>query len=172
MTSENGSRWAAPGVDRVGLIAVASGSAGVGGVFAAFSGIVLPAIVRLPTGQAVSTMQLLNQAALRPAFMIPFMGTTALSLGIAVRQLTRSPDRRSVRALGGSLLYLSSFVVTAAYHVPRNDRLQAMAADSAGAASYWSANVDGWRRMNDVRAGLCLAGAALYVAALGERTRP
>ncbi len=158
-----------PGVTRLDqavLAAAAGGSALVGGVFAGFSGIVMPAVVTLPTGQAVQAMQRLNQAALRPGFLVPFMGTALLGTGIAVRELTRRRDRRSVPALAGSLLYLASFALTAVYHVPRNERLQAMAPDSAEAEAYWDANIDGWRRMNDLRALITLAAGAAFASAL------
>lgn len=162
-------KTAATGIDRALLTAAAGGSAVVGGVFAGFSGIVMPAVLTLPTAQAIQTMQRLNQAALRPPFMVPFMGTAVLSAGIAVRELARRRERRSPAALAGSLLYLATFALTAVYHVPRNDRLQSMPADSAQAEAYWNANVAGWCRMNDVRALTALAAAAAFAAAVRGR---
>lgn len=136
----------------------AVGSAVVGGVFAAFSTIVMPAVTRLSTERAVSTMQSINRAAVKPPFMVPFLGTTALSGLLGIRSLRRG----DLLAGLGSACYLAGFVLTAAYHVPRNERLQTMSADSPAAAAYWNANIDGWNRMNHVRAALALAAALAF----------
>lgn len=152
-----------PGTDPLAA-AAAAGSALVGGVFAAFSAIVMPAMAGLGTERAISTMQRINRAAVKPPFMVPFMGTSALSALLAARSLRRR-NKAAVLAGLGSACYLAGFAITAAYHVPRNDRLQAMPADSAAATEFWNANLGGWTRMNHVRAVLSLAAAAAFAAA-------
>ena len=149
-------------------VSAALGSAVVGGVFAAFSTIVMPAVSRLATERAVSTMQTINRTAVKPPFMVPFIGTAALSGLLAVRSARRR-DRAGALAGVGAAAYLAGFVITAAYHVPRNDRLQAMSSTSGAATEYWNANVVGWTRMNHVRAALCLAAAGAFVAAARSR---
>lgn len=63
-------------------------------------------------------------------------------------------------------LYLLSIVVTAAYHVPRNDQLALLDANQSGADTAWAAYAAGWTTWNHVRTVTCLAATALLASAL------
>ena len=68
--------------------------------------------------------------------------------------------------LTGCALYLTAFVITAAYHVPRNDALMSVDPTGADAAAAWSDYAGGWVRWNHVRAAAAIAGSASFVASL------
>ena len=56
----------------------ALGCAVLAGVFIAFSTLVMKALGRVPAPQGILAMQEINRAALTPAFMVLFLGTTLL----------------------------------------------------------------------------------------------
>ena len=69
--------------------------------------------------------------------------------------------------LAGCALYLVAIVLTAAYHVPRNDALDAVNPQSAGAAATWSHYVTAWTTWNHVRTITSFAGAVVLTLATG-----
>ena len=68
--------------------------------------------------------------------------------------------------LAGCALYLVAFVITAAYHVPRNDALMSVDAAGADAAAAWRDYAGAWVRMNHVRATAAIASSASFMVAL------
>jgi uncharacterized membrane protein len=156
------------------LLFVTSLAAGlVGGVFFAFSSFVMPALARIPAPQGIAAMQSINVQAVKAPFMLPFLGTTAACLVLAVAALLRWRHPGAAWQLAGALLYLGgSLVLTRAYHIPRNDALAALAADSAAAATYWQRYLTEWVRGNHLRAGACIAAAASMLLALLQARGP
>ncbi len=148
----------------VAATAIASGL--IGGVFYAFSSFVMPALKRLPPEQALAAMQSINVTAVRPGLMIPFFGTAIAGVAVGVTAVANWGDTGSVWLLAGAASYvLGTFVVTAAYHVPRNNALAATPTGAADAASVWCRYLREWTRGNHVRTiASLLAAAALTVA--------
>ena len=58
-------------------VAAGVGSAAAGGVYLAFSVMVMPTLRRKPAADAITTMTLINEKAVRAPFMILFFGTAA-----------------------------------------------------------------------------------------------
>jgi uncharacterized membrane protein len=149
------------------LCAGVIGTGLVGGVFYAFSSFVMPGLQRLPAAQGVAAMKEINVTAEHPAFMIAFMGTTALALYLGVRGVLDWGDRRATLTVAGSALYLAgAFVLTIAHNVPLNNQLADVQAHSAGAAAHWQDYLDKWNWANHVRAAASLGAAAAYLGAL------
>ncbi|MFF7555751.1 DUF1772 domain-containing protein [Streptomyces olivaceus] len=139
----------------------------VAGVFCAFSAFVMQGLAALPPAQGVAAMNSINTAALRPAFMVLFLGTAVLAAVIAVVTFVLWPEEAAVELLLGSALYLvGAFGVTAAANVPRNNALLGLEPGSAEAAGRWPAYVREWTAWNHVRAGASAAAAVAYVLAL------
>ncbi|MER7191174.1 DUF1772 domain-containing protein [Streptomyces flaveolus] len=137
------------------------------GVFCAFSTFVMRGLAALPPAQGVAAMNAINTAAVRPAFMLVFLGTTVVSAVIAVVTFVLWPDEGAVELLLGSALYLfGSFGVTVAANVPRNAALLGLEPGSAEAAGRWPAYVREWTAWNHVRTGASAAAAVAYVLAL------
>lgn len=132
---------------------VAAVSAGVlGGVYLAFSVMVLPALRAGGPVEAVATMRSINRLAVRPPFMTVFFGS-ALSAVVAV--VADAVAGAQPLVIVGGVLALASFVVTVARNVPLNDGL-------AGDAPDWPRFEPRWRVANHVRAALAVAAAACF----------
>ena len=147
--------------------AAALGAGLVAGVFYAFSSFVMPGLKRLPAQDAIGAMQSINVTAVTPVFMAGFMGTASLSLVVGAWGGFRFSDPEGRWLLAGGALYLAgAFVLTAAYHVPRNNALVELDANSVGAPAHWQRYYAEWTRWNHVRGLASLAAAAAFVAAL------
>ncbi|MBG0856170.1 DUF1772 domain-containing protein [Streptomyces spinoverrucosus] len=147
----------------VGLI----GAGLVAGVFCAFSTFVMQGLAALPPAQGVAAMQAINVTALRPAFMIVFLGSTVLCAVIAVVTFVLWPDEGAVELLVGSALYLfGCFGVTVLANVPRNNALVKVEAGTAEATAYWPTYVREWTAWNHVRTVAAVGAVVAYVLAL------
>ncbi len=151
------------------VLCTAVGSGVVAGVFFAFSTFVMPALGRLPAPQAIAAMQAINVAAVNRWFMGALFGTAAACVAVAVAPLLgwRVPGPGLARA--GAAVYLLGVVgVTAAFHVPRNDALAAVTAESVQAAAVWSRYLAEWTGGNHVRTVAGVVATALLLAAAGR----
>ncbi len=149
------------------ILLCALGSGLVSGVFFAFSTFVMPALARLPREKAVAAMQAINVAAVTPAFMALFMGTTALCA------ITAVAGRTSPLILAAALLYLlGTFAVTAAFNVPLNDALAPLKPESPEAADLWPRYLRAWTAWNHLRTLASLASTALFILAIQRSAAP
>ncbi|GKQ38200.1 DUF1772 domain-containing protein [Streptomyces sp. A012304] len=152
------------------LVLVVLGAVATGlmaGVFCAFSVLVMRGLAALPPAQGVAAMNAINNAAMTPAFMILFFGTTTVCAMIAVVTFVLWPDDGTVQLLLGSALYLAgAFGVTVVANVPRNDTLMKLEAGTTEAARYWPTYVREWTTWNHVRTVTSAAGAVVYLLAL------
>ena len=139
----------------------------VAGVFCAFSAFVMRGLAALPPAQGVAAMKAINVTALRPAFMLVFLGSAVLSTVLAVVTFVLLPDDGTVGLLLGSALYLvGSFGVTMVANVPRNEALMKLDPGTPEAAAYWPTYVREWTMWNHVRMIASGAAAVAYVLAL------
>lgn len=139
----------------------------VAGVFCAFSTFVMRGLAALPPAQGVAAMKAINVTAVRPAFMVVFLGSALLCAAIAVVTLVVWPDEGAVELLVGSALYLfGSFGVTMGANVPRNNALLELDAGTSEAAAYWRRYVREWTAWNHVRMVASAAAAVAYVLAV------
>jgi uncharacterized membrane protein len=146
---------------------VCLGAAIVGGVFFAFSTFVMKALAQLPPSQGIAAMQRINVVVLNPLFLGVFVGTAVLAVVCVAAGFFAWGTPRSVLLVAAGVLYLfGSFGVTAAFNVPRNERLARMASGSEEAAAYWTTYVREWQRWNHVRTAASVASAACAAAAL------
>ena len=138
-----------------------------GGVFFAFSTFVMKALAQLPASQGVAAMQRINVVVLNPLFLGVFMGTAVLAAGCVTSAFFPWSVPRSPLLLAAGLLYLAgSFFITAAFNVPRNERLARLGIESAEAAAYWPVYVREWSKWNHVRTAASVASVACSAAAL------
>ena len=146
-------------------LTTAAASGVLGGVLFGFSSFVMPALRRLPAAQAVATMQAFNRTAPR-ALGVPLVVSGPGTAAVAAWVLSRPDVPSSARSLlvAGAVTAVAAFAITAAYHVPRNNRLDTVDATTEGAAALWSAYEPGWVSMNHVRTALSLVSAGLVLA--------
>ncbi len=104
-------------------------------------------------------MQTINRDVQNPLFMVLFMGSTLVAAAIAVSTAwTWDEGSAWLRLTGGGLFVAGSFLLTIAYHVPRNNTLD----KSAG---YWSTYLDEWVPWNHVRTATSAAACVMLVIA-------
>jgi uncharacterized membrane protein len=143
------------------------GAGAVGGVFYAFSTFVMPGLERLPAAQGLAAMKEINITAVHPAFMVAFMGTTALCAYLGVRGVLDWGDTRATLLVAGSALYLvGTFLLTVAYNVPLNNELAGVSPHAIDVAHHWREYLDQWSWANHVRGATSIAAAAAYMGAL------
>lgn len=138
----------------VNVVALAGvvGAGLIGGTFFAFSVFIMAALRRLPVEAGIRTMQSINRTVYSPWFMVPFFGTTLLSVGAVVIGLLVDGAALRVALVSGGVLYtLGVFAVTAAGNVPLNTRLENVDAASAAAPEHWRHYLVVWTRWNHVR---------------------
>ncbi|MFF3335886.1 DUF1772 domain-containing protein [Streptomyces sp. NPDC002888] len=139
----------------------------VAGTFCAFSTFVMRGLAQLPPVQGVAAMNAINRAALKPPFMIVFLGSAGLCAVTAVVTFVLWPDDGAVELLLGSALYLvGAFGVTVVANVPRNDALMRLDPGTPEAAAYWPSYLRRWTAWNHVRTVASAAAALSYALAL------
>lgn len=154
------------GYEDILTIAALVGAGLNAGVYYAFSTFVMEALGRLPDREAVAAMQSINIEAVRPGFMLAFMGTAVLALAVAVSALGRLGEDPATYQLIGAALYLAVIVLTASYHVPRNNALGDLEPAGETSGSAWTIYLRDWTRWNHVRAFLCVAATVAFTLAL------
>jgi uncharacterized membrane protein len=137
------------------------------GVFFAFSAFVMPALGRLPSGQAIAAMQSINKLAVTPAFMTALFGSALACAGLAVWSVVAWDERPAPWLLAAGVLYLvGAIVVTIAVNVPLNDALATTRPDGAGAADRWNGYLRRWTAWNHLRAAAAIVATGLLIVAL------
>jgi uncharacterized membrane protein len=154
----------------IAVSAAAVSSAAVGGLFYAFSTFVMRGLDRAQPVEAIAGMRGINtEAQTNVAFLTLFIGSTLLALGVGVAAALRLSTPGSAYVLTGAVLGLLGFIVTMAFNVPLNSRLDAVdptALSSADALREWTAYVTPWTAWNHVRAAAPLVGSVLLLLGL------
>jgi uncharacterized membrane protein len=130
----------------------------VGSLFA-FSTFIMSALARIDTA-GVRAMQSINVVILRSPFIALFLLSTVLSILLPVYAWFGG-ERQSVvpLAASGALYFVGLFVVTMAFNVPLNNRLEAAAPQDL--TSIWAEYLRSWTAWNHVRS---FAGIASILA--------
>jgi uncharacterized membrane protein len=132
-----------------------------------FSTFVMQGLNRTGSVEAITAMRGINaEANASGPFLLAYLGAAVLACvvgAVAVVQLRR-PGRRWV--LVGAVFGVLAAIITMAFNVPLNDRLDAVAPQglSAGdAAREWLAYYQPWTAWNHVRAVTAFVAAALMM---------
>jgi uncharacterized membrane protein len=151
----------------VAVIVSCVGSGVVAGVFFAFSSFVMPALWRLPAAAGIAAMQAINQAAIRPSFIVVLFGTAMVSIAATVWALLDFSGASAMWMIGGSVSFLLGVIgLTAFYHVPLNDELARTLPTSQDAPDIWARYVLRWSVGNHVRTIAGVAAAAAFAIAV------
>lgn len=146
------------------------GSALVGGIFFAFSSFVMKALARVPSAEGIAAMQSINVVVINPSFLGAFMGTAALSVGVAVFALINPGHPSSKLLLAGAVLYfVGTFLITIFGNVPLNDQLAAVSAPDPGAENLWTTYLDRWTMWNTARTVAAMIASLLFTLSLVQQ---
>src|SRR5687767_2789376 len=138
-----------------------------GGLFYAFSTAVMLALARQPHPSGMAAMQTINVVVFNPWFGGAFLLAPVVCALAMITALARWPAPEAPWVVaGGAIFLIGTLAVTALCNVPRNDALEAMPANAAGAAELWSRYLREWTFWNHVRTGSALVAAALLTVAL------
>ncbi len=141
----------------------------IAGVFFAFSAFVMKALERLTAAEGITAMQSINLAVVNPLFLSVFLGTAALCVLGVVSAFLRWQEPDALYLLVGSILYLAgSFLVTAVFNVPKNNRLAEVRPTDPQSAGLWADYLRTWTAWNHFRAIAALAATASLGLALGN----
>ena len=133
------------------------------GAFFIFSNFVMASLGRLAPAEGARAMQEMNRAAPNPLFMATLMGGGITG---AVLAGTASGQSGAAWQVAGGIMSLATMLITVTFHVPRNNRLDAVDADSTVGQAVWADYRRSWTRGNHVRTAtstlsvLCLLLAA------------
>jgi uncharacterized membrane protein len=138
----------------------AVGSGLMAGLLFAFSNFVMKALTRLPPGQGMAAMQLINVAIVNPLFLLVFLGTAVLCVALALYAVRQDRSTTVVLLLVGSVLYLVGTVgVTMVFNVPLNNALAGSKAAVSIPSDVWPSYVKAWLLWNHLRTFLSFAAA-------------
>jgi uncharacterized membrane protein len=140
-------------------VATAIGAAAVGGVYLAFSVMVMPALGRLPGEQATAVMQEINRRAERGVFIVVFLGAALVAVALALVSVFALPGTTAALLLSGAALSFASTVVTVVGNVPLNNALE------RNGVAVWDQYLSRWTALNTLRALLALAAVGVIVVA-------
>jgi uncharacterized membrane protein len=138
----------------------------VAGAFLAFSTFVVQGLDRNPASVAIAAMQGINVTAPHPLFMLPLFGGPLVGVAAAVATLAGDGGGADIWVVVGAAAGLVPAVMTAAFHIPRNNALDRLDPEAPDAAAAWARYVREWVGGNHVRTLGALAGAAAMTVAL------
>jgi uncharacterized membrane protein len=148
-------------------------SAAVGGLFYAFSTFVMRGLDRTAPVDAITAMRGINaEAPSNGPFLLLFVGSALLGVALGVVALLQLRQPGSGYLLAGAVLAVVAFVITMAFNVPLNNRLDALdpaALTAADAAREWANYLSAWTAWNHVRTAAPLLGSVLMLIGLRYR---
>jgi uncharacterized membrane protein len=98
--------------------------------------------------------------------MLALFGTGMTSVALCVATISDLDERKGLLGFVGGVVYLVVIVVTAAYHIPRNNALDRIDASATGAVDLWNRFLREWVPANHVRTVAALAAATILTIAL------
>lgn len=151
-----------------GLLWFAALSCGLlAGLYFAFSAFIMRALGRIEHSAGVAAMNAINADILRSLFMPLFLGSTLVSLALAIVALLRWGRAGSIEMLAGGILYfVGMFLVTMLFNVPLNNRLMSASPATVEGVGLWHDYLRRWTAWNHVRTLASTAALALFIAAI------
>jgi len=152
------------GLLKLPVLIAAIGAFIIGGVFYGFSTFIMQALARVPGPEGIRAMQAINITVINPFFLVAFIGTALLLLGLAIVAGLNFGQPGATYVLAGAGLYvIGCFAVTMVCNVPLNNAFAAVDASSAEGAALWARFLRDWVFWNHVRTAAALVGAVVLV---------
>lgn len=147
------------------LLACAGISTLLGGVFLAFSDIIMSSLAKAQAPAGAETMQIINRAVFTSVFGFLLWAMLAASvLMCAIAMLGLQGSIQKLVLAGGALYVLGVGAVSGRFNVPMNVLLDGMDIRLAATSSHFAeAYVPVWTMWNHVRTLSCIAAGACYL---------
>lgn len=136
------------------------------GLFFVFSNTIMRSLSQMPHAQGMLAMQLINRVIQNPAFFAVFLGTGLLSLIVIGFAALEYPRGAVYAIVGGAVYLVGSIVITIAFNVPLNNRLEALSHETDDGREMWALYLDRWTQWNHIRTLACTAATVLLALAL------
>ncbi|MDO3639989.1 anthrone oxygenase family protein [Mycolicibacterium arseniciresistens] len=153
-------------------VTAAIAAAVVGGVFYAFSTIVMRGLDRTGPVAAITAMRGMNaEAQANGPFLLVFVGSALLSAAVVVVAVVRIGQPGGSLLLAGGVAGVAGFAITMAFNVPLNNHLDTVDPTALGVAEAtreWAAYLSTWTAWNHVRAAAGIAAAVLMALGLNS----
>lgn len=147
------------------LLLASLASAVLGGVFLAFSDVVMRSLAKADSG--AQAMQIINREVFTSVFGALLWGMLVVALIIMAYSLLNVEGPAKLMVVAAALAYgVGVGVVSGLFNVPMNNILDGMSWPSTQTTVYFqSSYVPDWKAWNHVRTAACTAAAACYMAA-------
>lgn len=154
-------------------IIAAISSAAAAGMMYVFSTFVMRGLDRTGPVQAITAMRGINAVAnTSRAFLLVYFGAAVLAAAVGVTAAVQLHQPGSWYLLVGGVIGVLAAVITMAFNVPLNNRLDGVdpgGLTAADAAREWQAYLSTWTAWNHVRTATGFAAAALMLIGLQYR---
>jgi uncharacterized membrane protein len=140
----------------------------IAGIFFVFSAFMMQVLDQRPPREAVSTMQLMNkQMEGNAPFLFLFTATSLTAVVLAVYALvSMEGSARIWLIVGGATYAVGGFLITAAYHIPRNKEMDEIDASAADVGTRWSDYLSEWLPAHHLRTVLAIVALFSFAMAL------
>lgn len=139
----------------------------MGGIYLAFSAVIIKSLNDLPGLQAAQAMNSINDVIVNTVFMPIFFGTTLWYAGLIVWSFADWQEGTSTLIVCASAIYIvGMFFVTAFGNVPMNNQLKILSNKENLLVAYWSQYQRSWTQLNHIRSISCLISCTLLICAL------
>lgn len=127
------------------------------GVYLTFSMVVMRSLAALEVAQGMAAMKSINREILKTAFMPLFFGSTIIAILMMVIAIWQWGASGAISMLSAGLIYtIGMFVITAAFNVPLNNRLEETDEQNQTAKQTWDHYLVYWTRWNTLRTIACV----------------
>ncbi|AJT40408.1 DUF1772 domain-containing protein [Psychromicrobium lacuslunae] len=131
----------------------------LGGVYLAFTSMVMPALKRTGSRDAAGVMNKINVAAEQPGFLSIFALGALSAVAVLLLNLPQLGETAALWRIAGAVLSLFGTLITMVHNVPRNRRLSAE-------PDFWPRFATEWSRSNLLRGLSSGLGAVFGVLGL------
>ncbi|NNJ74916.1 MAG: DUF1772 domain-containing protein [Anderseniella sp.] len=139
----------------------------IAGVFLAFSDFVMKSLFAAGPASGIETMQLINRKVYGSVFMALLIAMLVISVALVPYAVVYITSPAVTWIVSGCVLYvIGVFMVTVAFNVPMNQRLDAMNHESTETASYWTVYASSWTLWNHVRTIASIGSVVCFLIAI------
>ncbi len=148
------------------FVVVMSGT--LAGIYFIFSNTIMKALADMEPAVGITVMQKINKIIINPGFMLLFMGAPVLSVYLVYAGWFKEVgDASLLLIIGGILIIVGNFILTATGNVPLNNELDAVDPNSENGKRVWKKYLSRWVLLNTIRSYATAFAAGVLIVAVG-----